>query len=204
MDLSLLAHYKHSITIVHISNFLPSHHLFIITRIATSPRGIWAGEKKEKHMWVSFSCKNFNISCAMDAMMLVIVSLSKQNYFNANIFLYRKILSHDLVTAHIRLKSSKNVESELVVPIKSRGMVVSWVWTVDLWLEGACQGLGNHYQILGLARSDSDTGNNSPPGYWAWVLKVLYKVFLHFIHFIIIWFIVYKWWGNKMFNKEYL
>ena len=65
----------------------------------------------------------------MDAMMLVIVSLSKQNYFNANIFL-RKILSSDLVTAHIRLKPSKNVESELV-PIKSRGMV-SCVWTCGL------------------------------------------------------------------------
>lgn len=24
------------------------------------------------------------------------------------------------------------------------------VLCVDLWLEGACQGLGNHYQILGL------------------------------------------------------
>ena len=59
-----------------------------------------------------------------------------------------KILSSDLVTAHIRLKSSKNVESERwLVPIKSQGMVVS---CVDLWLEGACQGLGNHYQILGL------------------------------------------------------
>ena len=68
----------------------------------------------------------------MDAVLLVIVSLSKQNYFDANILL-RKILSSDLVTAHIRLKSSKNVESEWwLVPIKSRGMVVSCVWTCGL------------------------------------------------------------------------
>ena len=59
VDLSLLSHYKHSITIVHISNFLPSHHLFIITRIATSPRGIWGEERVEEHMWVLISCKNF-------------------------------------------------------------------------------------------------------------------------------------------------
>ena len=108
------------------TTFLSSHALLLLL-----------GASEEKKEWKSicecwFLARIFKFLVLWTLWCLLLCPYPNKTILMPTYFL-GKILSSDLVTAHIRLKSSKNVESEQrLVPIKSRGIVVSCVWTFGL------------------------------------------------------------------------